>query len=336
MAVGAVGGLSLRPVVGWALDTLGRKPTILAGTLVMGLSLLLIGPVESLGPLIYVDRVLFGVGSGTLFAGYFTLVADVIPTERRTEGIALFGVSGLLPLAINPFITETGLEATDLRWVFVAVGVVVFFSLVPLRAVSVPSSAASRDPLSFAGAMRAIRHRPLWPVWLATMIFSGSMACFMTFATVTAQERGATWPAGLWLTYAAGASAVRIVGARLPDRIGATNLVVPAVGSYVLALLVISTASAAGGLAGIGHGYAFPVLASAVVTRADTLYRGASVAMFTALFDLMSLSLSPLLGTLADSAGDTAMYLIAASWALVALGCWVVLEHRLGSLSTTR
>ena len=35
MSVGAVGGLLARPLVGWALDVLGRKTTLIAGTLVL-------------------------------------------------------------------------------------------------------------------------------------------------------------------------------------------------------------------------------------------------------------------------------------------------------------
>lgn len=336
MAVGAIGGLLLRPVVGWALDALGRKPTIVVGTVVMGVSLLLIGPVDSLGPLIYVDRVLFGIGSGTLFAGYFTFAADIVPTERRTEGIALFGVSGLLPLALNPFITETGIAAQDLRWVFVVIGVVVFLSLLPLSRVRAPGSEAAQDPISVSGALRALRHRPLWPVWMATMIFSGTLACFMTFATVTASARGVSWPALLWLAYALGAAVVRIGGGRLPDRLGPANLVVPAIGVYVVALLVTSVADSstlfffAGLLAGVGHGYGFPVLASAVVSRAADAYRGAALAMFTAIFSLMALSLNPILGAIADRGGDALMYLVAASSAIVLLALWAAVEHRLG------
>ena len=68
-------------------------------SLVLAMVLLLF--VRDLGPLIYIDRVLMGIGAGALFTGYFAWAGDIIPEERRTEGIALFGVSGLLPLALN-------------------------------------------------------------------------------------------------------------------------------------------------------------------------------------------------------------------------------------------
>ena len=75
----------------------------------------------------------------------------------------------------------------------------------------------SRQPLVLAEVLAALRKRALWPVWLATFLFSGLAALFMVFATVTAESRGIAQPANLWFTYAAGAVSVRALGARLPE-----------------------------------------------------------------------------------------------------------------------
>ena len=43
---------------------------------------------------------------GTYVTGYFSFVADHIPEKRRTEGLALFGISGILPMSLNA-VTES-------------------------------------------------------------------------------------------------------------------------------------------------------------------------------------------------------------------------------------
>ena len=92
MAVAAIGSLSLRPVVAWALDSVGRKPVLIAGTIVLVLAMLLIGFVDHAGGMAYASRFLFGIAAGALFPGYFALAADIVPEGRRTEGLAVFGL----------------------------------------------------------------------------------------------------------------------------------------------------------------------------------------------------------------------------------------------------
>lgn len=101
MAMASVGGLTARPLVAWALDRVGRRPTLLAGTALMSLGMVLLALATDVGPLVYGVRLLFGLGQGAVFTGYFTVAADLVPEARRTEGLALFGLSGLVPLAIT-------------------------------------------------------------------------------------------------------------------------------------------------------------------------------------------------------------------------------------------
>jgi MFS family permease len=338
MATASVTGLCARPVVGWALDAFGRKPTLVVGTVFLAAGMGLIALVDRVGPILYAQRAVVGVGIGALFAGYFTAASDVVPVARRTEGLALFGISGQVPLLVNPFADELRIAPADLRWFLPAIGLLILASLVPLfalrepRAVATPTESAR---LTARDALVALRRRPLWPAWFATAAFSGLVVVFMTFATVTAARRGVARPATLWLPYALGAIGVRVVGGRLPDRIGPANLVAPAMGAYVCGVLLAADAGSlgdflvAGLVAGVGHGYCFPVLAAQVVTRTPDRYRGSALAMFTAIWGTSELVVAPLFGAVADRGGDAAMFWLAAACGIVALVVWVVLEHRL-------
>jgi MFS family permease len=339
MGSAAIGGLALRPLVGWALDRLGRKPTIIAGTLVTTLGMGLLWFVTEIGWMVYVVRVLVGIGTGALFTAYFTLAADIVPASRRTEGIALFGVTGLIPLIVNPIAGEMGVAGPELRWFLPILGLVVLSSLLALAGVPEPRRVTPSEPPAAGEIFRMLTARPLIPVWVATTIFSGLVAVTMAFAAVTAEARGLSRPGLLWATYAGGAAFVRLFGARLPDRLGTHNLVAPALASYAAGILILASASADAGfllgglLCGAGHGYCFPVLTSQVVTRAPDHVRGGALALFTGLWDLTFLTIPPVLGILGDSHGDAFIFFVSASGAAAGIALWLVLESRWGPTS---
>ncbi len=341
MAAAAVGGLLFRPAAGWALDHVGRRPTLLVGTVVLFVGMSLIAFVDRLGPLVYVARFIIGMGVGTLFTGYFTWAADLVPESRRTEGLALFGVSGLLPLAIGPVVQQFGVATPDLRWLFPIVGAAILVSSLTLFFIHEPERhrAPADDDVS---AAQALTQPGLRPVWLATVVFAGLVSVFFAFATVTAANRGIADSAAVWFTYAAGAIGVRLLGARLPDRIGPTNLVAPALacygGAYLLAAGAWSVQAfmVAGLLAGLGHGYCFPVLTSQVVTRAPDRLRGGALATFTFTWELSGLVLTPLFGWIADVTDDATMLTTATLFGMVGLSAWAVWEHRVAGLRPQR
>ena len=340
MAAASVGGLLSRPLVGAGLDALGRKRTLIIGHIMAVAGLVLVWMVVDMGPTTWAMRILFGIGEGAMFAGYFTFAADLIPEQRRTEGIALFGVSGLLPLVVSPISTLVGIHPPDLRWFLPLIGLIVAAAAVLLLPIPEPTARPSAEPrprLSLSAALRALRERALWPVWLATVTFAGMVGLFMAFATVVAQRRGVSFPTGMWLTYAGGAVMVRLLGARLPDRIGPHNMVIPSLGSYVTALFVAATSAGSGGfllaglLAGLGHGYCFPVLTSQVIGRTPAAYRGSAMSLFTALWGMATLVINPTAGAVADAWGDDTMFTLAAQSAILMMVAWVVAEHRLGT-----
>lgn len=336
MASAAVGGLLFRPVVGWALDRVGRKPVIVVGTLCTAIGMGLIGVVESIGPVIYGIRFLIGMGVGALFTSYFALASDVVPPSRRTEGLALFGISGLLPLMVNPFAASIGVGGAEIGTFIPAVGLVILVSLVFLA--FVPEARINREPDAGPGdgVWAAISAPPLRSVWTATIAFASLVSIFFVFATVTAESFGMERPSELWLGYALAAASVRLLGAKLPDKLGTHNVVAPAISLYVLAAILVAGADsdnafhAAAVLAGVSHGYTFPVLVSQVVSRVPPRNRGASLAFYTGLWDVCGLAIAPLAGAFADSWGDDALFATAALMGTLVLIGWAWLEHRHG------
>ena len=336
MGSAAVGGLLLRPLIGWGLDAWGRKPMLFVGTTVAGIAMCGVALIDGIDATAYAVRFVFGLGVAALFTGYFTFCTDLVPAARRTEGIALFGISGLLPLLVNPAAEHLGVQASDLAWFLPVIGGVMLLSLVPLIPITEPKRGSAQSRPGPAQVLRALRRRELWPVWIATCIFAAIVMLTGTFATVAAQARGIDRPATYWLTYAGGSVVVRLIGARLPDRLGTRNMVGPSLAICTAGALALAGVQdlmdlqLAGLLGGIGHGYAFPVLTSQVAERTPESVRGSALAMFTALWDVAFLSVPPLFGALADARGDGYMFTAAGLLATVALAFWIAAEHRWG------
>lgn len=334
MAVSAVGSLLLRPAVGWALDTVGRKPVLFAGTATLIVGMLLVGAIDRMGPLVYGMRLIVGVGVGVLFAGYFTLAADQIPESRRTEGLALFGISGLLPLFLHPFAERVVGDPSQLRWFFPIVGAAIALSLLPLIFIPDPGNHRRPEPIRFAEARDALLAPPLFPVWTATGFFAGLVSVFMAFVLVVAESRGMPNPATIWFTYAGGAVSVRFFGARLPDRVGPAKVGFVALGCYIAGFFGVAAAVEmhhfliAGACAGVGHGYCFPVVSGQVVTRSPARLRGIAIAMFTGMWGVGGLALTPIFGAIADARGDTVMMQSAGAFGAFGLVLWMLLERR--------
>src|SRR5713101_5053156 len=94
--------VAARVPVGRFLDTHGRRRVLtVAGALHVAawLGFLSVG---ALGTGLLVPIIAYGLASGSLFAAYFTYASDITPVSRRSEGIAMFGVWGILPNGLGP------------------------------------------------------------------------------------------------------------------------------------------------------------------------------------------------------------------------------------------
>lgn len=325
MATASVSGILVRPVVAWALDRVGKKVTLVFGTLVLAAGMLLMPLVDGVGTLIYLDRILVGIGTGALFSGYFALANDLVPSARRTEGLALFGVSGLMPLLINPLAPRLGYAPAELPSFFLGLGLLVLGSLLPLAWVRGPPATRDPPPFSARAIGRALLQRPLWRTWLSVLGLSTLASVFMSFATVVAGARGMTDPTSLWFGYAGGAAVVRVGLGRVADRWGPSVTLPLAFFLWVAAALLVALSPpgpgilAAGLLAGLGHGIGFPVLAAEVMTRMPPDLRGTGMTTMTTLWEMAALGATPVFGGLADVTSDETMFVV-----LAAVALWVI------------
>jgi MFS family permease len=322
-----------RPSIGRAMDIHGRRDVILAGGGLNVAAITLYLAVDHVGLLLYAIRILHGVAEAMLFTALFTFAADVVPAQRRTEGLALFGVSGMLPIALGGLLGDVILHRADYRMLFeVAAGMACISLLLSLPLRDAPRGGVDEEPSR--GFMAALTQRDLLSIWWVTGAFALALASVFTFVKRFVDETGLASVGGFFSAYAGAAVFLRLTFGWLPDRVGPKRVLLPALCAVVAGFALLASAQsaraviAAGTLFGLGHGFAFPVLFGILVTRARVADRGSAMGIFTALFDAGSVVGGPMIGAIITFAGFGAGFGTAGAIVAVGTGVFFVWDAR--------
>lgn len=335
----AAAAVLMRPWVGRLLDTRGRRViarwgSVLHVVVTLGYVAIAWYGLAPLGPWTYVIRVLHGMAQAMLFSTLFTIAADVAPPARRTEGIALFGVSGLLPMALAGLLGDVVLARGGYLGLFCATAAVAGLAALaswPLPDSRPPAREGAPPPRSFlATALRP----SLLPLWTLGFAFAASISSYFTFLRTFIDHAGVGSMGLFYGVYSFSAIALRLVLGWVPDRVGPRRSLGPSVLAAVAGLLVLRGASddldvaLAGALCGTGHAFVFPIVLALVVGRSEDNERGTAMAMFTALFDLGMLVGAPVLGAVLERTSYGTMFGVAAATAVAGLVAWAAWDGR--------
>ena len=317
-AVSAVIGLSLRPALGKILDRTHRRTVILVTGALNAAAIVLLVTTSVWGPLLWGLFLVQRIMQLALFTTMLTYIADSIPVETRTHGLAIFGLSGLIPIGVSGYLGDVVVANAGfdgLFWMAATLSALSFVVVWSLPALPVRGSQPRR---SFWAAMAQI---DLLPLWFATLLFSVGLETLFTFTRTYVDARQVGSAGAFFGFYGLVAAATRILGGRFYDRIPHRPLLVTSIAIYGIGLGVMAFAGSTVALllaavaAGSAHGAAFPLLSSEVVNRARISERGSAMSVFTSIFDIALLLGAPAVGFIIEGFD----YLVAFSATGVAL-----------------
>ncbi len=292
VAVGlAVGGFGLsaavaRPLLGPLGDSLGRRFLVLFGCVLVGL-----GVAGNLWVTTVFMAVLFrfltGVGEAAFFVGVAAAMQDKAPEDRRGEATSYFSVSVYGGLAGGPLLGEQIADSVsyDAVWIL---GALLCVGAILLGVVSVdgrPENAPTGWPDSFIH-WPAIR--PAVLLGCGLLGYSG----FLAFIELHVEDIGFGRSGLMFATFAITLIGMRILLARLPDRLGPRRTTMlsylgSATGLWVLAFwtqvpgLFVGTL-----LLAMGQTFLFPALFVMAVESAPVNKRSQAIGTFGVAFDL--------------------------------------------------
>lgn len=295
VGVFSLAAAALRPFAGRLGDLRGRRLLVVGGSALFGLSVLSYSFVDSLALLILV-RLLTGIGEAAMWVGAATAVQDMAPDDRRGEAASYFSVALYAGLAFGPALGEWVLDRSGFDAVWYSAGGLALVAAV-LGLATPRVIAHEQQPFRL---LHPTAIAPGFVLLLGLLPFVG----FTAFLPLYGPEVGIDDVAPLFVLYGGLVLVIRVVGARLPDRLGwrrASTAALTVLGGAGIVLgLWAATAGvwlATLGLA-MGMSLLFPALFSSMVSQVPEAERGQAVGTFSVFFDLASGIGPPVLGVI--------------------------------------
>jgi MFS family permease len=307
-----VGALA-QPILGRLADRRGRRLLLLGGPLVFS-SFLALFAFASDPATLFALRAAAGVGDAACIVGSVTMINDLAPDSRRGEAYSLYSLAAWAGLGLGPVIGDFVHRATSFDAVWV-VAIALSLSGAAL-AVALPETrpqiARPRPAFAFLSRYAAV------PGAVIALEMFG-FAALVVFSPLYARELGMQGAGLVLLVNAAVLVAMRVLGRRLPDRVGPRRAASTGV---LLAAAGIGLAAALGSPAGLylgaavfgaGHALLYPALFLLAVGRAPEDERSAALGSLKALEGLGFAFAAAFIGLTASLGGYAVAFAVAAA-----------------------
>jgi MFS family permease len=312
LAVYTLAALLIRPFTGYLIDRYGRKVFYITSLLLF--AIIFAGyPVAGAFSLMLIVRFTHGLVWGVATTTGSTLIVDIVPAQRRGEGIGLYGLAMTIPMAIGPL---TGLQLTqnnNYPLMFLFAGALAFAGFLLTLRIEYPVIPGA-DKIRFS--FRNLLESTSLPVTFNLLMVNISYGGLVSFISLYALQTGLGHTGIFFIVYASGIFIARIYMGKIFDQYGPKALSIGgmlllAIGHTILGLILNTYGfMIAGFLLGLGSGVVFPTFQAMVNNLVPPRRRGAANSTLFSGLDL-GIGLGMLItGFLAQAIGLPHTYLI--------------------------
>jgi len=321
LAVFTLAALLIRPFTGFMIDRYGRKIFYISSLLLF--AIIFSGyPLASAFIVILMVRFIHGLVWGVATTTGSTLIVDIIPAERRGEGIGLYGLAMTIPMAMGPFAGLQLAQNNNYTLMFLFAGALAlagFLLTLLIKYPIVPHS--GKAVFSF----RNLLESTALPVTFNLLIVNITYGGLVSFVSLYALTTGIGNTGIFFIVFASGITLARIYMGKIFDRNGPKALAISGilllVAGHLILGLILKTAGfmIAGFLLGLGSGVVFPTFQAMVNNLVPPQRRGAANSTLFSGLDL-GIGLGMLItGFLAHAIGLPHTYLIFSALNILAL-----------------
>ncbi|MBD8389682.1 MFS transporter [Dysgonomonas sp. BGC7] len=294
----AIALMFVRPFSGYVVDLYSRKKILLISFSCY--VLIFLGYFWATTVLLFVlIRFLHGITWGLSTVSSSTLAIDVVPSERRAEGIGYYGTFMNVAMAIGPFIAihiynNYGFDI--LLWCAIAMGalgiITVALIKAPLRPVVEQTQKLSLDRFFLVKGL---------PIFLNQLLPCFAWGTIGPFVAQYGKQIDIPNAGIFFLFWAGGIIASRVFAGKLVDKgkiheVNVSAMTIVAISFFVFATVHNIYAFCISGLfIGVGFGMMFPALQTLYINMAENSQRGTANSTYLIGFDL-GLAIGMLLG----------------------------------------
>jgi MFS family permease len=319
-----------RPFVGWMLDNGKRRLILLIG--ICGMALMPMGYllVYTMGVAIVLAimfRMLHGFSLACSNTATSTIATDIIPKQRFSEGMGMFGMATALATACAPAIGEA-LMNKGFNVLFIVATVIMVLSLILFAMLKTPKNHFDKKPLNIKGLLE----KNALPASAVVLIFLLTYGALENYTLKFASESSAiTISGGLYFTLMAVVLFLtRVTIGKVADKKGEEIFVYTCNGAMLVALLLLAfipnniTFIISALLSGYAFGGVEPSLQAMAVSIAPPDRRGAANSTFLCAYDIGIGLGGGLAGVLIDLVGYNKMFMIIALANIISVIVYIV------------
>jgi MFS family permease len=327
----AIALMFVRPFSGYMVDLYSRKKILLISFTCY--VLIFFGYFWATTVLIFIIvRFLHGITWGLSTVSSSTLAIDVVPSERRAEGIGYYGTFMNVAMAIGPFIAihiyhEYSFQV--LLWCAIGMGLLGIITVAFIKAPERPKVERQKISLDRFFLVKG------WPIFLNQLLPCFAWGTIGPFVAQYGKEINIPNAGIFFLFWAGGIIASRVFAGKLVDKgmIHQVNMIamtIVALAFCVFALVHNIVAFCASGLfIGVGFGMMFPALQTLYINLAENSQRGTANSTYLIGFDL-GLALGMLVGGyITGFMSFEALYLIAGGLCLFSVVAYWTVSRRI-------
>jgi len=304
----------IRPFAGMLATKFDKKFLLILGILIIALSTGAYYLSNNISMLLLI-RLIHGAGFGLATTYFATLAAEIVPKDRRGEGIGYFGVGETIAISVGPMIGIMTLELYDFQRLFFGGMGVLFLAVIMAFFIKRAPKGKELDK-QVSGKLKLIEKRVLFP---ALLIFLIGIAAggIMSFFSLYAIERDFTQVGMFFLLIAAASFIIRLLSGKLFDKYGPSIILIPGSILSIIGLVILYVAVSdimfliAAIFYGFGFGAIFPAVQTWCMNLVEEHEHEDAMASFFNFFDLGIGGGSFFLGLVATVTSYQTVYLVA-------------------------
>ncbi|SDP34199.1 MFS transporter [Halobacillus aidingensis] len=322
----------IRPLSGQWVESFGRKPVVVTAlSIFLGSSFLYLW-FDAFSALLIV-RFIQGIGFGMGTTALGAIAADVVPDQRKGEGLGYFAMSMNFAMVIGPFLGLTLIQNAGFTVMFYVCAALAVMALLTGLVIRVDPLAEPAKK-SLVPSMHNLLEKPVIPIALTGAVMALAYAGVLSFVSVYATQLGLAEAASyFFVVYALVLLISRPFTGRWFDQYGENVIVIPSILIFGAGMLILSFANTAfvlllaGGLIGLGWGTLVPSMQTIALKKVPER-AGSATATFFTIFDIGIGVGSYVVGAIATGIGFSSLYFNSSFVVFGAVGLYILLHGR--------
>jgi len=324
----------VRPFSGKIIELLGKKKTLIISVMMFGISSFIYFWVHDfylLMALRFFHGIWFSIGSTVMVA----IAADMIPPQRKGEGLGYFAMSMNLAVVVGPFLSLALIRWIPYTSLFMGLAWVIVIGFLCSFGIQVTEDDVVEEDVSKRLTLKDLLEVKAIPIALVGFLTSFAYSGIMSFISVYAKSVGLFESVSLFfVVFAAAMLLSRPYTGRLYDRSGPNAVIYPSLIIFAIGLILLSVTHSvllllvAGTLIGLGYGALLPSFQTMSIVAAPKRRTGHATATFFIFYDLGIAVGSFVLGVVSSQFGFSALYLICSGVIIITIAVYNVVTKR--------